>query len=123
MTDNEIIKSLECCHDLSNCGDCQYGKYRTKNGLCVDMLQRDARDLINRQKAELENLKEQLADARYLNTVAADDAIKEFADKLKDKIQKSIDSYMNNCSNGYVLAEDVPLEIDCLVEEMVGDTE
>lgn len=46
------------------------------------------------------------------------EAIKEFADKLKNKIQKSIDLYMNNCSNGYFLAEDVPLEIDCLVEEM-----
>lgn len=58
MTDNEIIKALECCHDYSDCGDCSYGIFRTKNGLCVDLLHKGALDLINRQKAEIGKLKE-----------------------------------------------------------------
>ena len=57
MTDNKIIKSLECLmHD--NCEDCPY--YRDD---CVDRikdpieLSKCALDLINRQQSEIERLK------------------------------------------------------------------
>lgn len=56
MTDNEITKALGACHDYSDCDNCRFGKYRTRNGLCVDMLHRSARDLINRQKSKIEAL-------------------------------------------------------------------
>lgn len=48
--------------------------------------------------------------------------IKEFAERLKENITKSIDNYWNNNANGYYLAEDVLDEIDILVKEMIGDT-
>lgn len=50
MTDNEIIKALECCinDDCDNCPD--------TFGNCEHNAMRNALDLINRQKAEIERL-------------------------------------------------------------------
>lgn len=52
MKDNEIIKALECCikDDCDNCPD--------TFGNCEHNAMRNALDLINRQKAEIERLKE-----------------------------------------------------------------
>lgn len=54
LTDNEIIKALECCGNIvdSTCKGCVY--HETYNASCVVRLMRDALDLINRQKAENE---------------------------------------------------------------------
>lgn len=54
MTDNEIIKALECCAVAYDCPVCPF------NCECGNMgnLSSAAIDLINRQKAELEELKE-----------------------------------------------------------------
>lgn len=54
MTDNDIIKALECCI-LGYCRDCFYGD--TDQRHCRDDLMQNALDLINRQKAEIERLK------------------------------------------------------------------
>lgn len=51
MTDNEIIKALECCNK-DDCDNCPY-KRNCKNVMC------DVLDLINRQQAEYNNLLEQ----------------------------------------------------------------
>ena len=57
MTDNEIIKALECCcgtaHD--SCRDCPYDDTG-----CEDKLEKDALDLINRQKAEIAELQHKI---------------------------------------------------------------
>ena len=57
LTDNEIIKALECCcgtaHD--SCRDCPYDDIG-----CEDELEKDALNLINRQKAEIEKLTNKL---------------------------------------------------------------
>ena len=58
MTDNEIIKALECCNVCSSpeyCGECPYVECTTVKG-CVGEMLTDALDLINRQKAEVERL-------------------------------------------------------------------
>lgn len=59
MTDNEIIKALECCSfdDVKKCDDCPYYEKETKT-YCVNDLIKDTLDLINRQKAEIERLTE-----------------------------------------------------------------
>lgn len=59
MTDNEIIKALECCRSTS-CYDCPYND----ENLCIDALLQYALDLINRQKAENERLKDKNAKLR-----------------------------------------------------------
>ena len=61
MTDEQIINALFSCHKNSDCGNCDYAKFRNHEGLCVDMLQADAGKLINHQKAEIERLREELA--------------------------------------------------------------
>ena len=57
MTDEQIIKALECCADDSviRCKECLYG---VSIFSCRQMqLKKDSLDLINRQKAEIEILK------------------------------------------------------------------
>lgn len=69
MTDNEIVKGLEVCQNISGetCDDCPYEESKhldevMPNGLNYDQmscdmwLQMDSLDLINRQKAEIEQL-------------------------------------------------------------------
>ena len=54
MTDEQIIKALDCCSNRSTkCIVCPY----FEKTYCVD---RDALDLINRQNAEIERLKQPL---------------------------------------------------------------
>lgn len=56
MTDNEIIKVLDCCTDESyeNCNECPYSIDTVS---CERMkLLEDSLDLINRQQAEYNNL-------------------------------------------------------------------
>ena len=60
MTDEQIIKALECClEDVANCNNCPYERYC---GMYEDNMLRDTLALINRQKAEIEQLKR---DAKY----------------------------------------------------------
>lgn len=58
MTDNEIINNIIWCIDPKNaCADCPYYELR-KSLDCVSSLFRDTLNLINRQKAEIEEYKE-----------------------------------------------------------------
>ena len=61
MTDEQIIKALEYCaaDDGDDCFQCPYGNivYKPGNGGCVNRCRKDALDLINRQKAENEELR------------------------------------------------------------------
>lgn len=50
MTDNEIIKALECC-SKGDCDNCP-----NNYGSCCYRLAKKSLDLINRQKAEIEKL-------------------------------------------------------------------
>ena len=62
LTDNEIIKALECCATnvaFGNCAYCPYKEYWAKGLTCVCKATKDSLDLINRQKAEIERLSEE----------------------------------------------------------------
>ena len=123
MTDNEIIKALECCihDDYDYCEECPY----LKNKPCHEGLIQDAFNLINRQKAEIERLETELGfakafrketDAEFslmhrkygnmLKTAKAE-AVKEFAERLKPRL-----------GFGRYLSYD---ELDNLVKETVGE--
>ena len=88
MTDNEIIKALECCSsDDANCDDCPANKYCTNDDFCLTGA---ILDLIKRQKAEIERLKTaesfernvtKLFD-RYKTHIKAE-AVKEFAERYE----------------------------------------
>ena len=53
LTDNEIIKALECCIE-GDCDNCHYDEQTA----CNEYMKQDALDLINRLQAENERLKE-----------------------------------------------------------------
>lgn len=110
MQDNEIIKALECCTGYVN--DCFNCPYR-KDEFCDTSFPRDALDLINRQKAENERLKNYNENLLSANTALSNEvletkseAIKEFAERLKNL------SRFTNSDKLY---------IDNLVKEMVGE--
>ena len=55
MTDNEIIKALECCIVYENCDGCPCAEDNSQ--YCLKATCKNALDLIKRQKEELESLK------------------------------------------------------------------
>jgi predicted nucleic acid-binding Zn-ribbon protein len=104
MTDNEIIKALEQCEKQPYCDGCPYF---AKIG-CKKHLYQDALDLINRQKAEIERLgnevkektewiaflKEQVmgfnndyCELKEKFKTARAEAITEFAERLKAEVK------------------------------------
>lgn len=101
MTDNEIVKALECMatNDLYN-GDMQTAS------ICLH-----AKETMERQKAEIERLKgwdRWIVSESHAPIIkkARAEAIKEFAERLKPILFNYYDS-----------------DIDNLVKEMVGDNE
>lgn len=104
MTDNEIIKALECCvSEQYTCEQCPYQEvkhYDYDNGFeimpngkqyddwsCDRWLNTDLLDLINRQKAEILELQKRIinwrADMDYRPDEIKSEAIKEFAEELE----------------------------------------
>ena len=134
MTDKEIINRLtELAEFCRKCGNL------TKEN---DVLN-NALELINRQQAEIERLKNSYKQCAYerdvflrenpvemallideqaekLKTIKTE-AIKEFAERLKKSIKKSVDDAWHSDGNGIYDAENVLDDIDNLVKEMVGD--
>lgn len=127
MTDEQIIKALECCKDR----ECQTGCPRLHNNLpieddCRCNLIKDALDLINRQQAEIERLKgwENLLKAEKHSLIKTE-AIKEFAERLKSLVNQH--HYMlaniHNSRDFGMFTVGFEQAIDNIVKEMVGDKE
>ena len=141
MTDNDIIKALECCtvcSSIETCGECPYVECPTRKG-CVGEMVKDALDLINRlqydveikesviktlfvdidkKKAEIERLQNAYKQCAWERDIFLDElktakseAIKEFAERLKEEATVDDDStwWVAN------------IDIDNLVKEMVGE--
>lgn len=66
MTDEQIVKALECCCSLDTtaCGKCPYFKQRIGKE-CVSMSTKDAIALIKRQREEKEEILETLKTLTY----------------------------------------------------------
>lgn len=135
MTDNEIIKALECHADrTNNCELCPL----FEDEFCASILAHNSLDLIIRQQAEIESLKslctskdviinsqeaeiEKLKNSPIIGSLcqmwkaeARVEAIKEFAEKFKKKV-RNIPRY-HFCFNLLHVEKD----IDDLVAEMTG---
>lgn len=86
FTDEDIIRALECCAN-GECDECLYCDCSP----CKEYLNNAALDLINRQREEIEVIKETTAEIRY-------EAIKEFAESIKtyyDHIDKTVGALIN----------------------------
>ena len=120
MTDNEIIKALECLFGRVYCRECPYS-LRYEFPLCQQQVAKDAFDLINRQQAEIERLKQSLNielenfATEYDNKIKSE-AVKEFVERLKDRS----DSRFDYSELVFEISED---DIDNLVKEMVGEND
>ena len=84
MTDNKIIKTLECCSvEGMECSQCP----NKDIGIgCITLTLTNALDLIKRQEAELEDLREIVfMDRSEAIKNLKTEARKEFAEKIKEK--------------------------------------
>ena len=93
LTDSEIVKALECCIGFDSCEErqCPMAKECDKD---IDSSYKYALDLINRQKAEIERLKEEKERVhkvipKMIKTAKAE-AYKEFADAIRKEITFSV---------------------------------
>ena len=150
MTDNEIVKALECCvSEKEGCKGCPY----EVDGCLLDgtnKLLKDIFALINRQKAEIaklekvekyadETIKTQAAEIeRYLHSIkllekdvqTAQSELKEFkavyVDKIADMAIKEFAERLKSLQIGLEISSEslyyVPIDcIDNLVKEMTED--
>lgn len=105
MTDSEIIKALECCK-YDDCNNCP-----NVSDNCHANLVDYVFDLINRQKEEIERLKEFIVETRRCDKELKAEAIREFAELLK-----------NDWIGNLYYCEDLDITdwIDNLLKEMGG---
>lgn len=81
MTDNEIIKALDCCNLAHNCTNCPL---KGTSEDCIERLENASHDLIKRQQAEIERHKGVIKILEKDVSTAKTDGIKQFSEKLKD---------------------------------------
>lgn len=116
MNYEEIIKALECCgNPYSICAECPI---KDDHG-CNEQLAKYALDIINRQQMEIDRLKNEIQttkDAYTMlqtkNEIIKFEAIKEFAERLKEIVKFTDDTYECWEIEGY---------IDNLLKEMVDN--
>ena len=122
LTDNEVVKALECCVESKHI--CPHTCPMLKNKECLESLRKNALDLINRLQAENERLKERIIEVQRcdkelietLNKIHEEkektfkaEAYKEFAERLKG-------NYI-----GITTHYDLKKDIDNLLNELVGE--
>ena len=123
MNDEEIMEALECCGEPYNiCAECPI---KDDHG-CNEQFVNYALDIINHQQAEIEQLKFEIAKllpegcpyatqvevSNKLEAQIKSEAVKEFAERLKEIVKFTDDTYECWEIEGY---------IDNLVKEMVGE--
>lgn len=120
ISDDEIISSLEVIATTRNCSECKIRNCNWGDCNCSQITANAALDLINRQKAEIEilnnNISSMAVTMRNSAKATRNEAIKWFAERLKEEIDTR--PTHSNEQNKYVC-----FLIDSLVEEMAGDTE
>lgn len=117
-TDEEVIKALECCINSTHYGDCIKNKCPLigEEGCMVwlENLYPHALDLIKRQNAEIERLKNGWRADVILTEQAKAEAIKEFAGKLKGEL-----TAMQTMSDGKLVFGVSVERIESVVKEML----
>ena len=104
MTDNEIIKALECCVIDTNCTKCPHYNNGKQTRECLEISMIAALDLIKRQRATID----MFDDIGKLYSEIKAEAYKEFADRLKQVLY----------NDEYILIRSI---IDNLLKELAGD--
>lgn len=136
MTDDEIITALECCNNGLLKHPCLICPLKMDDD-CEYILLKRALDIINRQKAEIERLKAEIEEANvaereaenqalnenkehtkiFLQAIehAKSEAIKEFAERLKYRADKT---RIKNIETEKIVFYMDEFKLDNLVKEM-----
>lgn len=104
MTDTEIVNALQHCI-TGHCDGCPYGKSCDTG----EKLLRDAQSRIFSLKAEVEDLKTDVADNTETLAVVRYEAIEEFSERLKQRL-----------IGGGIYPVFVKNQIEVILEEMMG---
>lgn len=123
MTDEQIIKSLRHCFLGNECRICPLKEKDSQE--CSEIVLGSALDLIYRQKAEIEKLGNQntillKSKCKKINAatkVIKSEAIKEFAERLKEELRFN-ENCNFNCYDCFYKCKDYIPAIDKLVKEM-----
>jgi hypothetical protein len=118
LTDVEIVKSLESLLDRMRA-------YESLQASIGKGLVENIISMYNRQKAEIERLQNEnkrFADIGKLYSEVRADAIKEFAEKLTNRICENVNRSLDNPNGNNYYPIDVYEDIDNLVKEMVGES-
>lgn len=124
MTDNEIIKAMQCVigNDVK-CSECTYQKVLPFPS-CRRMCAKNALDLINRQKAENEKLKQENEFFRKTITENAQRALEVAVEEIETAKSEAIKEFAERLKDNYCLTDRwgkiIPIStVDDLVEEMM----
>ena len=99
MTDNEIIKALECCNTGNDCANCPLMRRTDIN--CGDTLKKEALDLIKRQQAEIEKVKTETTKTfAMINCTDCPMPIKQVCERYGDKVDEIIHRINEEGNNG-----------------------
>ena len=125
MTDEQLIKALECCAKtefISDCAKCEMFAFD-----CKDILIENALDLINRQKAEIEKLEKE-NEKQKATLEAIDNEMMplpfetDFDKAIKTAKSEAIKKFAKELKNYFSISEcylDIINIIDNFVKEMM----
>ena len=118
MTDNEIIKALECCVKGLECKNCPANPHKGNYGYCTSLLLKAALDLINRQKAEI--FKEKNKNSKLRNER---NRLKAEVERLQTENKLLIDNDVSNKYPNCVLVEKGRIYTKALedYDNLIGD--
>ena len=136
MTDNEIIKALECCINNGDCRECALNPKKGNYGYCTGLAIKSALDLINRQKAENSNLTSDLTSLRN-DLTSAKAEIERLNKQLIFEINSAFDrgkteAYKEFAKRFCAITKAIPEmkayfirenDLDNLLKEMVGEND
>ena len=119
FTDEEIVKALRCCVEVRNCGECPVKDEPVSE--CLIITCTNAANIIEHQKAEIEELKKYVSVSRdaYISIqdkygYAKAEAYKEFADRAAIALTAA---YRPDYAFWILIT------LDNLLKEMVGEEE
>ena len=131
MTDNDIIKALECCHVGKRDHDCKKCPLYRRVPACVGHLTEAALDLVNRQKAEIERLKAMIEAAEdHYNPLPFkgifDEKIAEVKAEAVKAFSEGLNEYIDFITSSFYTEGVVPCikaKIEQFVKEMTEEKE
>lgn len=123
MTDEQIIKAVGVCK-TGACRGCPYHVLGTAG--CISILKKDVFDLINRQKAQIESLREENRILSHDADTAFQEGLNENRDLFKKEVEPEIKAeaykeFAERLCEGKVSNDKTVIEAKVLLKEMVDE--